>query len=93
MVELAASCGSIWSPAGAWPACSDSEIADQGPLLFQQPLGFAMLQPQPLLIGLVQAAVFANQPAAFDGPGDEPEQVANGGGVDANIGVGPHFVA
>ena len=62
-------------------------------MIFEQPLRLVVFQPQTLPFGLGQAAVFANQLPAFDSPRYHPDEIAGGGCVDADVGVGADFEA
>ena len=75
------------------PQRPGTELLDRGPLLLQEPPGFVLLALQARLLGLVEAAVLVHQVMLLDGPGDDPDQVPRGAGIDADVAVGADFVA
>ena len=74
-------------------AVSRLQSLQQRALLPQHAGRLVLLAQQPGLLAQRQPLVFADQLVPLHRPGDDPDQVPRGGGVDADVAVGPHFVA
>ena len=77
------------SPPHACPA----GLLDYRPLLLDQPGGLVVLALQAGLLDVLEVLVLADELVSLDRPGDDPNQVARGGGMDADITVGADLVA
>ena len=75
------------------PRSAGVGVGQQRPLLLQQAGGLVVLALQPGLLGQREPVVLADQLVPLHRPGDDPNQVPRGGGVDADVAVGADLVA